>query len=130
MLKAVKASQAGFHPHSAKSRVTNVVIAPKPTPLSAKPRPGTQTAPTTLVNALDGMLLSSGNDPIDAPILSYQLTDWTVTQACRKDTASFSANKAARLAWQLLQKFRVRHENGTRCSLLQEGQGIPSRLPF
>ena len=29
----------------------NVVIAPKPTLLSAKPRPGTQTAPTTLVKA-------------------------------------------------------------------------------
>ena len=29
----------------------NVVMAPKPTPLSARPSPGTQTAPTTLVNA-------------------------------------------------------------------------------
>jgi hypothetical protein len=36
----------------------NVVIAPKPTLLSAKPRPGTQTAPITLVNA--GRALTSG----------------------------------------------------------------------
>ena len=51
MLKTVKASQAWPQPCCAKSSTMNVVIAPKPTLLSAKPRPGTQTAPTTLVNA-------------------------------------------------------------------------------
>ena len=50
-LKLVKGSQAGDQPRWAKSSAMNVTIAPKPTPLSAKPRPGTHTAPATSAKA-------------------------------------------------------------------------------
>src|SRR6266404_5806297 len=50
-LTAVRAIQAAFQPFRANSSTTNVVMDPKPTLQSARPRPGSQTAPSTVAMA-------------------------------------------------------------------------------
>ena len=48
---AVNASHAEVHPRWPKNKTMNVVIAPNPTPLSARASPGFHTARATPVNA-------------------------------------------------------------------------------